>query len=329
MRRPVHFLLVACCLAMFGTRTAAREPASPWPRRVLITNDNGLADPKIAALARAFAPHAETWVVAPLENKSGSTHYVSVTRSGQLVAEPRDLGPGIRAWGADGYPADCVLLALFGLMRHAPPDLVVSGINGGPNLAQDWLGSGTIGAARVAAYAGVPAIAVSGLDDDIPGAVEAATRWVVELSRSSAVRELRRGQYLTVSMPRLAPSAIKGIRVARRARLLLSIAFEAGEAGAGRQSWKLRATPLDPQSAPESDAALYAAGYLVVVPMRADEHDEALADGLLPKLPSWTAAARRQEGHRGRSGPHRRPAAGAGAAPSCYRAVTRPLPAVR
>jgi 5'-nucleotidase len=289
MRRSTACALLAFALAAIAARTLAQE-AGRWPQRVLITNDNGLADPKIAALARAFAPQAETWVIAPLENRSGSTHYLSVTRTGQLVAERRELGAGIRAWAVDGYPADCVLLALHGLMRSGPPDLVISGINGGPNLAHDWLGSGTIGAARIAAYLGKPALAVSGLDDDIPGAVDAATRWVVELARTSAVRELERGQYLTVSLPRVAPSAIRGVRLAPRAGLLLDIGFEAAEAAAGRQGWKLRTTPLDPASGPGTDAALYAAGFVVVVPMRADEHDAVLGRQLAERaaLPEWS-----------------------------------------
>jgi 5'-nucleotidase len=211
---------------LFTPQSLSAQKVRPSsPKRVLITNDNGIADPKIVALARAFAPHAETWVVAPAENRSGSTHYLSVSRSGQLVSTSRDLGPGIRAWAVDGYPADCVMLALYGIMQGAPPDLVISGINGGPNLAHDWLGSGTIGAARMAAYAGFPAIAISGLNDDIPSAVEAATKWVTELAKSPAVHQLKFGQYLTVSIPRIPPSNIKGVRFAQRADLLLRISF--------------------------------------------------------------------------------------------------------
>jgi 5'-nucleotidase len=290
-RSAAPLLLIGLLLAS-AAPTSAEDLAEPWPRRVLITNDNGLDDPKIVALARAFAPVAETWVVAPLEDRRGSTHYLSVTRAGQLRAQPRDLGAGVRAWAVDGFPADAVLLALFGLMKDSPPDLVVSGINGGPNLAHDWLGSGTIGAARIAAYLGVPAIAVSGLDDDIPGAVEAATRWVVELARSPAVRALEPGQYLTVSMPRRAPSEIVGVRVARRAGLQVDVAFTAGEpaAGGGDQIWRIAVAPSASRPDPATDAGLYEAGYIVVVPMHADEHDDALLRELLEGggVPEWT-----------------------------------------
>jgi 5'-nucleotidase len=116
---------------------------------VLITNDNGIEDVKIVELARAFSEIAETYVVAPLEDRSGSTHYLTVTQRGSFRVERRQIGKGIHAYAVDGFPADCVVLALTGIMKDSPPDLVISGINGGPNLGKDWLFSGTIGAARV------------------------------------------------------------------------------------------------------------------------------------------------------------------------------------
>lgn len=108
---------------------------------------------------------------------------------------------------------DCILLALKGLMKDNPPDLVISGINGGPNLGFDWLASGTIGAARIAAYWGVPSIAVSGMKEEIPGALDAAVNWVVKLSQSDLVRQLKPIQYLTVSIPYIPLVEIKGIIV--------------------------------------------------------------------------------------------------------------------
>lgn len=249
----------------------ARSDSVPaWPARVLITNDNGIDDPKIAALARAFAERAETWVVAPAEDRSGSGGYLTVTRVGVLEIEPRDLGPGVRAFAVDGFPADCVVLALLGLMRDEPPDLVVSGINGGANLGADWFGSGTVGAARIAALAGVPAIAVSGLDDDLPGAVDAAAEWVVRLAASDAVRNLAPPELLTVSLPRSAPGEIRGVRLTDRAplRVVPRLAAESPT------TWRVvGADELAPGPAAGSDEAVWREGYIAVVPMRADEVD--------------------------------------------------------
>ncbi len=287
--------LMLCPLLFLSGFETGHELLDDWPRRVLITNDNGIDDPKIRALAGAFAGEAETYVVAPMEDRSGSTHYAPSIRKGALEVERRDLGPGVQAFAVDGYPADCVLLAAAGIMKDGPPDLVISGINGGPNLAEAWIGSGTIGAARFAAYGGFPALAVSGLDDDDPEAVQRAVQWVVRLAKSPIVRDLKPGRFLTVSIPRLRPTEIKGIRVARRAGLReipeFSEASE-GTSSAGRRIWRITGFMARDYKLPnDSDVAFYDSGYIVIVPMKADEHDDDLLSlfKLDPgNLPPWS-----------------------------------------
>lgn len=275
-----------------GERAATAAPQDD-PRRVLVTNDNGIDDPKIVALARAFvelAPEStEVWVVAPDRDRSGSGSYLALTRTGTLRVEPRDLGPGIRAFAVDGYPADCVAIALLGIMSDAPPDLVVSGINGGANLGIDWMFSGTIGAARTAALIGLPAIAVSGLDDDIPGAMDAAVRWVVRLASHALVRELAPGDYLTVSLPRAAPDRIRGVRFADRAPLHTVPRVERTDDGAWHVTGE-ETIGRPPHAG--SDQAAWDAGYIVIVPMRADEVDHVRLLELWRhgNLPGWPPA---------------------------------------
>ncbi len=265
-----------------------------WPRRVLITNDDGIEDEGLIALARAFAAVAETYVVAPLESVTGSTSYVSAIARRSLEVERRSLGDGIVAYGVDGFPADAVALALYGLMADDPPDLVISGVNGGPNLAGDWNFSGTIGAPRMAAFFGVPAIAVSGYSADDPAALPAIAGWIVELSRSRIVRELEPGQYLTVSIPRQPVGEILGAEIVRRGQATWTPMFErSDESGtAGREVWqwgfaRRRVSPLE-----GTDLAAYQGNRIAVVPMRVDEHDYALLNRLLQSgtvLPSWPA----------------------------------------
>lgn len=262
--------------------------------RVLITNDNGIDDPKLIALARAFATRAETWVVAPAEDQSGSGSYLKLPREGSVAVERRDLGPGIEAFAVDGYPADCVLVAAAGILRDRPPTLVVSGINGGPNLGAGWMFSGTIGAARVAALAGFPAIAVSGLDDDeIPGAIEAAVDWVVRFSEHRAVRELEPGEYLTVSLPPGVPSEVSGVRIADRAPLSRGPSLDHDEAAG---VWRITGMATREVSLSAiADEKLHADGAIVVVPMHADEVDGArLLEWMRsdPGLPAWQPAGR-------------------------------------
>lgn len=295
MIKPI-FLYLICVVVFLGgvDFLLAGDRAENWPKRVLITNDNGIEDVKIVKLARAFSKVAETYVVAPIDDRSSSTHYLTATRKGALKVEKRQIGEGIHAYAVDGYPADCVVLAITGIMRDNPPDLVISGINGGPNLGIDWLFSGTIGAARVSSFAGFPSFAVSGLDDDMPNAVEAANQWVIRLAQSSLVRKLKPKQYLTISIPRMSPEEIKGVRVAKRAELIERPIFakaSGDDLESGQEIWRIAGTEkLDYSLPSDSDIALYNEGYIVVVPMICDEHDIQLLSQLTTdnkNLPDW------------------------------------------
>lgn len=260
--------------------------SAAWPKRVLLTNDNGIDDPKLHALARAFARVAETWVIAPSADRSGGTNYMPATRSGTYRVRPRDLGENIHAFALDGFPADCVVFALAGPLREARPDLVVSGINGGPNLADDWLGSGTIGAARTAAYLGIPAIAVSGLDADEGALVQKAAQWVVDVSRSNAVRALPPFHYLTISLPFETGSDAGEVVVVPRARgLLNAVATKTSES-----EWRLTLRAGKPPAG-ENDVQAVAKRKIAVVVMRADESSPVPLEG----LPPWTDASVRPE----------------------------------
>jgi len=275
---------------------SAQEEAVTWPKRVLLTNDDGIDSPGIIELAQAFSKVAETYVVAPKQNRSGSGDYMSVLSKGKIAIEKRDMGEGIQAYAVDGFPADCVLIAIRGIMKDNPPDVVISGINTGANLDWAWIGSGTIGAARVASFSGIPAIAVSGVDDDIPGALAAASRWVVRLAQRPSIRELDDYQFLTVDIPNVRSDEIQGIHVTQRAGLRPVFNFQKadtpeGAEGGEREVWRMtdidrgRGTPPN-----DSDLALYRKGFIVIVPMKADEHDYKLLDRLkldLSICPSW------------------------------------------
>ncbi|MCP4982396.1 MAG: 5'/3'-nucleotidase SurE [Gammaproteobacteria bacterium] len=121
---------------------------------ILITNDDGYLAPGIKVLTQELAQVARVSVVAPDRNKSGASNSLTLMRP--LRVEQSQDG----SYYVDGTPTDCVHLALSGLLDD-PPDMVVSGINAGPNLGDDVLYSGTVAAAMEGRYLGLPAIAVS------------------------------------------------------------------------------------------------------------------------------------------------------------------------
>ena len=125
-------------------------------RRIVVVNDDGIDAHGLSILERAARQCCDdVWVVAPAANQSGRGRALSWRQDVQV--EPR----GERRFAVHGTPADCVLIALSGLLDGRGVDLVLSGINAGSNLANDIGSSGTIGACFEAAERGVPAIAFS------------------------------------------------------------------------------------------------------------------------------------------------------------------------
>jgi 5'-nucleotidase len=126
--------------------------------RILLTNDDGVYAPGLAAMERALRRLGEVFVVAPLREQSGVAH--SITFLTPLQARKVYVNDKHWAWTVDGSPADCVKLAISAILPE-PPDLVVSGINGGLNAGINVLYSGTVGAAVEGAFYGITSIAVS------------------------------------------------------------------------------------------------------------------------------------------------------------------------
>jgi 5'-nucleotidase len=287
-----HVAFISFALAIGSCAPTPALPTAGFPGRILLTNDNGIDDTALVELARAFAriPGIEVIVVAATRDRSGTSSYMGATITGQYHVERRDLGPDIEAWALDGYPADCVVFAISGPLRDRLPDVVVSGINGGPNLGDDWFGSGTIGAARAAAYFGIPAVAVSGVEDDDPGAVAAATEWVVRFVRSSIVESLEAPQYLTVSLPSGTPPDAGEARIVERARGLMDGRSTRVEGDDSVSIWQLEIEAQYERAEAGTDVSTVAAGDIAIVPMRVNEYDAELA-GLLRSMtstiPEW------------------------------------------
>jgi 5'-nucleotidase len=183
--------------------------------RILITNDDGIHAPGIAAMER-IARHFtdDVWIVAPDFERSGASRSVS-------LADPvrvRELEPK-RFSLLRGTPTDCVVMALDAIMRDAPPTLVLSGVNRGANLAEDMTYSGTVAAAMEAAQFGVRAIAMSQVFT--PGS---PVRWQTAETHAPRVIEtllrmqVPRGVFHNVNFPDVEPDQVKGVRASRQGR---------------------------------------------------------------------------------------------------------------
>ena len=125
---------------------------------ILVTNDDGYDAPGILALAEAMRALGDVQVSAPATNQSGSGHAITLFKD--IPYQRRVIGNDIPALAVGGSPADCIAVAMLGLLDHKP-DIVVSGINRGANMGQDLTYSGTVTAALEAAIHGLPALAMS------------------------------------------------------------------------------------------------------------------------------------------------------------------------
>ncbi|MGB5328122.1 MAG: 5'/3'-nucleotidase SurE [Gammaproteobacteria bacterium] len=174
---------------------------------ILITNDDGYLAPGIRVLAQELALVADISVVAPERNRSGASNSLTLMRP--LRVEQSTDG----YYYVDGTPTDCVHLALSGLLDN-PPDMVVSGINAGPNLGDDVLYSGTVAGAMEGRYLGLPAIAVSLVGNPathFPSAAQITRRVVERLTRSP----LPDDTLLNLNVPDLPSDEIVAIEATR------------------------------------------------------------------------------------------------------------------
>ena len=190
---------------------------------ILLTNDDGHKAPGIRALRLALNTHGHrVTMVAPSEEQSASSMCTTPHRSIALQQLDED------SWHLDGRPADTVLVALKHLLEDDPPELVLSGINFGPNLGSGLYASGTIGAALMALIIGFPAIAVSAgmlfhesnyeprfpSTHDVLDPAADFTCTLIESLQSSAISGqglLPQGVLLNINYPALPKSKIKGV----------------------------------------------------------------------------------------------------------------------
>ncbi|MFN3197755.1 MAG: 5'/3'-nucleotidase SurE [Bradymonadia bacterium] len=165
---------------------------------ILVTNDDGIEARGIHALAQALTHIGDVMVVAPDRDRSGIGHAISLDTP--LRARSRSpKGKEAARWAVDGTPTDCVYLGLYQLLPRKP-DLVVSGINHGPNLADDVLYSGTVGGAMEGAHAGISSMAVS-LAAHRPKDFAPAAEFAVAVAQMVLQRGLAPRTLLNVNVP--------------------------------------------------------------------------------------------------------------------------------
>lgn len=183
--------------------------------RILLTNDDGLHAKGLAVLEKlALTLSDDVTIVAPLEEQSGKGRSLT-------LSEPiRVRKFGDKRFGVRGTPTDAVMVALAEIMKDQRPDLILSGVNRGANLAEDVSYSGTVSAAMEGAHAGIRAIALSQryAEDGMGDAVgfEAAEAWGARVLAPLLAADWAPRTLVNVNFPPVAPEQVRGIRVVRQ-----------------------------------------------------------------------------------------------------------------
>lgn len=173
---------------------------------ILLTNDDGIFAPGLAAMYKRLVRLGEVSVVAPAEGKSGASHSISLE---PLMCDKVDLTGKFAGYSVSGSPADCVKLAVMELAEQ-PTDLVVSGINHGANVGVNVYYSGTVAAAMEAAFFSIPSVALSVAyeeDTDFDAAAQYGLGVIEKLLPLGA------GSVININIPMLSKGEPKGVKV--------------------------------------------------------------------------------------------------------------------
>jgi 5'-nucleotidase len=247
--------------------------------RILLSNDDGVLAPGLDALRQALEGTGEVFVVAPEREQSGASRSLTLDRPLRV----RRMGD--RVYSIDGTPTDCVLLAVRGIpdIVQVQPDLIVSGINHGPNLGDDVTYSGTVAAAAEGSLMGIPSVAVS-LASWEPAHFETAARVARVMVDQLLARPVPGGTLLNVNVPDLPLASLRGTRVTSLGRRVYPDVILAQRDPRGKLCyWIGGETPTWLPGA-GTDFEAVEAGFVSVTPLHLDLTDYSM----LERVSGWS-----------------------------------------
>ncbi len=241
--------------------------------RILLTNDDGILAPGLAAMRRELLALGDVDVVAPETPQSAAAHGITV--HGPVAVRDVHVQGTFFGRSVDGRPADCVKLAISELLEHRP-DLVVSGINDGANVSINVLYSGTVAAAAEGALLGFPAIAVS-MKQGIERDFDRAARILLPIIGRLIEHGLKPGELINLNVPDMAAGPPLGIKVVPMATRPVQDRFVRHAAPDGRDYyWLVGDDFLPAGDQPETDLDAIENRYIAMTPLQFDltRHDQ-------------------------------------------------------
>jgi 5'-nucleotidase len=250
-----------------------------WHVQILLTNDDGIHAPGLAAMERALLKLGDVAVVAPVAEQSGVAHTITYLRP--LTGKEVFDGSRRRGWAVDGSPADCVKIGVF---EYCPkrPELVISGMNGGLNAGINVLYSGTVAAAIEGAFFGITSIAVS-LEFEEQAEFERAADLALRVVRRILTLKGPQPQLYNLNIPTRAIYEPKGVKVVPMGVYRYGEKFEKRIDPRGRTYFWATNEPPPPRGEVETDVTALEQGFITVTPL----HFDLTQRGSLNDMKGW------------------------------------------
>jgi 5'-nucleotidase len=233
---------------------------------ILVTNDDGIFAPGLWRLVRELKQNARVVVVAPDREQSGLGTAVTL-RNPLRVQKVKPLVAEVEAYSVDGTPTDSVILAIGKLLKNKV-NMVISGINSGPNLGDDVLISGTVGAAMMGYLHGFPALAISiaSLDSQY---LDNAAKMAALLAKNLAHLSPPASPLFNINLPSLPLTEIKGIKLTRLASRSHIDTVEEGHDGRRAYYWLVR-QKIERNASKDTDIWAVEKGYISITPLHTE-----------------------------------------------------------
>jgi len=244
--------------------------------KILLTNDDGIFAPGLAAIYRELVRIGEVTVVAPSDSRSGASH--SITYLEPLVCNKVDINGLFTGYSVQGSPADCVKLAVMQLHTE-PIDLLVAGINNGANAGINVYYSGTVAAAMEGAFLKIPSVAMSVAVERTMD-FDAAAGYCAQILKK--LMPVERGAVINVNIPLLSRGEPKGIRVVPQSSKGFDEYYILQENEQGQTVFQL-AGEHHPADGVHADSTSLLEGYITITALNPDMTDHKRTQELMNK----------------------------------------------
>lgn len=239
--------------------------------QILLTNDDGLFAPGLAALHGKLLSFGQVSVVAPELGQSASGHSLTIRKA--LVCAQHQVNKDLTGWAVGGRPADCVKLAIRELL-DTPPDLVVSGLNFGANVGINVIYSGTVAAAVEAAFFRIPAIAFSleitpgQNQSQVNESLQRAAQFSAEILTQALDEGLVKGAVLNINIP--ARANPRGVCFVKQSTVSINDHYQCHQDAQGQLCYTMSEEFAFAGKAPDTDVWALAEGFITVTPLHFD-----------------------------------------------------------